>query len=48
MCCNTAKIYAKDKVYGFDPSEAIIRGIFCLDEKITTFREELGYVKVAG
>jgi hypothetical protein len=37
----------KDKVYGFKPSEAIIRGTVCLDERIATFREGLGYVKVA-
>jgi len=24
MYCNTVKIYAKDKVYGFDTSEAIL------------------------
>jgi hypothetical protein len=34
------------KVYSFDPSEAVITGIFCLDERFTTFHEGPGYVKV--
>jgi hypothetical protein len=34
------------KVYSFDTSEDVIRGIFCLDERFTTFHERPRYVKV--